>query len=125
MSWNLADAKPIWMQLYEQLALRIATGFYPLGSRMPAVRELAGEAGVNPNTMQRALAQLEADGLAVSNRTAGRLVTEDGDALSRLRQRLADGYIRAYLTSMAALGFSRACAVKRLEEWEEPTCQKT
>ena len=69
MDWILADDRPIFQQLYEQLARRIVAGFYPPGSRLPSVRDLAAEAGVNPNTMQRALAQLEQTGLAESNRT--------------------------------------------------------
>ena len=89
MNWNLSGDKPIWMQLHEQLTQRIATGIYPKGSRMPAVRELAAEAGVNPNTMQRALAQLETDGLVITNRTSGRTVTEDGAVLSQIWMRLA------------------------------------
>ena len=59
MEWKLEDSRPIWIQLWEQLARRIATGAYSPGGRLPSVRELAAEAGVNPNTMQRALAQLE------------------------------------------------------------------
>ena len=64
MEWRFNDDRPIWQQLTEQLTLRILKGEYPPGSRLPAVRELAAQAGVNPNTMQRALAQLESDGLA-------------------------------------------------------------
>ena len=78
MDWKLTGDRPIWQQLTEQVALRILTGEYPPGSRLPAVRELAAQAGVNPNTMQRAMAQLEQDGLAVGSRTAGRTVTVDG-----------------------------------------------
>lgn len=51
MQWKLTDDRPIWMQLTEQLTERIVSGLYPLGSRMPSVRELAAQAGVNPNTM--------------------------------------------------------------------------
>lgn len=121
MNWNLVDGAPIWLQLHEQLTQRIATGAYPPGSRMPTVRELAAEAGVNPNTMQRALAQLEADGLVATNRTAGRTVTEDSVMLSKLCMRLAHEKIRQYLESMALLGFTRARAVELLQEWEEKT----
>ena len=71
MDWKFTGDRPIWQQLTEQLTLRILKGQYPPGERLPAVRELAAQAGVNPNTMQRALAQLEADGLAVGSRTAG------------------------------------------------------
>ena len=59
MDFAIQGSRPIWQQLTEQLARRIITGAYPLGSRFPAVRELAAEAGVNPNTMQRAITQLE------------------------------------------------------------------
>ena len=72
MDWRFTDDRPIWLQLTEQLTRRIITGVYPPGSRLPPVRELAAQAGVNPNTMQRALAQLEQDGLAFADRTAGR-----------------------------------------------------
>ena len=77
MDWKLTDNRPIWQQLTEQLTLRILKGEYPPGERLPGVRELAAQAGVNPNTMQRAMAQLEAGGLAVGSRTAGRTVTEN------------------------------------------------
>ncbi len=119
MDWNLSDGRPIWVQLHQQLTQRIATGMYPRGSRMPSVRELAAEAGVNPNTMQRALAQLEADGLVTTNRTAGRTVTEDGHVLSRICMELANEKIREYLKSMALLGFSKDEAVDLLKQWEE------
>lgn len=119
MNWILIDGKPIWLQLHEQLTQRIATGVYPKGSRMPAVRELATEAGVNPNTMQRALAQLETDGLVVTNRTAGRTVTEDGDKLSAICIRLANEKIEQYFDSMALLGFTRSEASALLQKWEE------
>ena len=119
MNWNLSGDKPIWMQLHEQLTQRIATGIYPKGSRMPAVRELAAEAGVNPNTMQRALAQLETDGLVITNRTSGRTVTEDGAVLSQICMRLANEKISQYLNSMALLGFSKKEAIELLLQWEE------
>ena len=118
MTWSLNDTKPIWMQLCDQLMQRIATGIYPRGSRMPAVRELAAEAGVNPNTMQRALAQLEQDGLVVTNRTAGRTVTEDAKTLSEMCMRLAQEHITQYLSSMALLGFSKQEAIELIEKRE-------
>ena len=69
MDFAIQGSRPIWQQLTEQLARRIITGAYPLGARFPAVRELAAEAGVNPNTMQRAITQLETLGLVTTNRT--------------------------------------------------------
>ena len=118
MEWNLEDGRPIWSQLAQQLTRRIITGVYPPGSRLPPVRELAAEAGVNPNTMQRALAQLEQDGLAKADRTAGRLVTQDAGILDRVRREEAQAIIRQYLDAMAALGFTRERAASFLREEE-------
>ncbi len=106
MEWIIADNRPIWLQLYEQLTLRIIEGIYPMGGRIPPVRELAAEAGVNPNTMQRALAYLEDQGLATSNRTAGRLVTEDREKVDAIRLRMAKDHIQAYLQGMKVLGYT-------------------
>ncbi|NLO84014.1 MAG: GntR family transcriptional regulator [Clostridiales bacterium] len=116
MDWKLTDDRPIWLQLSEQLARGIISGVYPPGSRLPSVRELAMQAGVNPNTMQRALAQLEQDGLAKAERTAGRIVTEDLQVLEKAR--LAEAKIKAseYLHGMEQLGYDKAQAVEMLKE---------
>ena len=116
MPWKLDNNRPIWPQLAQQLARRIIAGVYPPGSRLPSVRELAAEAGVNPNTMQRALAQLDQDGLAKADRTAGRLVTQDTEVLDRVRRGEARSVIRQYLDAMAALGYSRERAAELLKE---------
>ena len=112
MDWRFTDDRPIWLQLTEQLTRRIITGVYPPGSRLPPVRELAAQAGVNPNTMQRALAQLEQDGLAFADRTAGRLVTEDTSVLGAQARVL----IEHYYDSMAELGYARTEAAELLKE---------
>ena len=114
MQWKLTDDRPIWTQLTEQLTERIVSGIYPLGSRMPSVRELAAEAGVNPNTMQRALAQLEADGLVSTNRTAGRTVTEDSTSVEQVRQNLAEDKMELYVTGMATLAYTETEAANML-----------
>ena len=116
MEWKLDDDRPIWQQLSQQLAQRIVTGVYPPGSKLPPVRELAAQAGVNPNTMQRALAQLEQEGLAKADRTAGRLVTEDTGILDGVRTAQAQLVIRQYFEAMAALGYSREQAAELLQE---------
>ena len=118
MDWRLDDSRPIWLQLSQQLTQRIITGIYPPGSRLPSVRELAAEAGVNPNTMQRALAQLEQDGLAKADRTAGRLVTLDTGVLESARKAQAQVVIRQYLEDMAALGYDLEQAASLLREEE-------
>lgn len=119
MDWRLTGDRPIWQQLTEQVTARILAGEYPPGSRLPAVRELAAQAGVNPNTMQRALAQLEQDGLAVGSRTAGRNVTEDESVIAAARERRAREAARQYLETLAALGCGPGEARRFIEEEEE------
>ena len=116
MAWTLDDSRPIWPQLSQQLARQIIAGVYPPGSRLPSVRELAAEAGVNPNTMQRALAQLEQEGLCRADRTAGLLVTGDTQVIEAVRRREAEGVIRQYLEGMAGLGYTREQAAELLKE---------
>ena len=78
MKWDFSSDAPIYAQLILQIKVGIVSGAFPPGERLPSVRDLATEAGVNPNTMQRALTELERDGLVYSQRTAGRFVTESG-----------------------------------------------
>ena len=89
MSWDLKNDRPIYTQLIEQIQLKIFAGVYPLGSKLPSVRDMAQEAAVNPNTMQRALAKLEEDGLIITHRTSGRSVTEDARMVEMAKTRLA------------------------------------
>ena len=116
MECKLNDDRPIWLQLAEQMTRRIITGVYPPGSKLPPVRELAAEAGVNPNTMQRALAQLEQDGLAKADRTAGRLVTQDTAILDAVRRAEAHVVVNQYYHAMAELGYSQQEATAMLKE---------
>ena len=110
MDFTIQSSRPIWQQLTEQLRRRIVTGVYPPGSRFPAVRELAAEAGVNPNTMQRSVSQLETDGLVITNRTLGRTVTDKVETLEEMRQTLALERTEEYFSDMKELGYDRAAA---------------
>ncbi|MBR4077959.1 MAG: GntR family transcriptional regulator [Oscillospiraceae bacterium] len=116
MDWQITDGRPVWLQLKEQIAMGILTGKYPQGSRLPSVRELAMDAGVNPNTMQRALTELERDGLAHSMGTMGRVVTENTEIVDNLRSEYAKTVVQRYLDGMKQLGYSPAKALKVLEE---------
>lgn len=116
MDFQIKDARPIWQQLSEQLKLRIVTGFYAPGSRFPSVRDLAAEAGVNPNTMQRSLTQLESEGLLITNRTVGRTVTTDEETLSLIRAALAEKETHEYLAAMGLLGYSGKEAAELIME---------
>ena len=81
MKWQFKNDAPIYTQLIEQIKVGIVTNVFPPGERLPSVRDLAAEAGVNPNTMQRAMAELERQGLVYSQRTSGRMVTEDKEEM--------------------------------------------
>ena len=106
MRWNFKDGSPIYQQIIQILQIGIANGTYPPGEKMPAVRDLALEAGVNPNTMQRALSELERDELLYSVRTSGRFVTEDQERLRLLREELSRTYVDEMLTKLRGLGLS-------------------
>ena len=120
MDWTLRDDRPIWIQLTEQLTARIAAGIYPSGSKLPTVRELAAQAGVNPNTAQRALAQLEQDGLVITERGAGRTITDNADSIERVRRNLAQGIASDFFCDMQGIGYDRAAAINYIIEEESP-----
>ena len=77
MEWIFEQGRPIYTQIVEQIRINIANGTYEPGQQLPSVRDLAMEAAVNPNTMQRAFSELERDGLIYTVRTSGRFVTEE------------------------------------------------
>ncbi|MCR5691842.1 MAG: GntR family transcriptional regulator [Eubacterium sp.] len=106
MAWKLDSSKPIYIQLIEVLEGRIVSGDYQPGQKIPSVRELAGEAGVNPNTMQKALVELESKGMIVTNRTSGRYVTENTKVLDSLKNSNADEFVEEFIKGMKGLGFS-------------------
>lgn len=107
MEWNITGGRPVYLQLVEQLELALVNGTFPLGARIPPVRELAAEAEVNPNTMQRALQELETRGLLQAQRTAGRTVTADAAVLQTLRHKRAQALAADFLRQMQALGLTR------------------
>ena len=112
MEWKLDDNRSIWPQLKELLMRAIVSGEYAEGEAFPTVRQLAQEAGVNRNTMQRAMAELEAEGLLITNRTAGRTVTTDIELLAATKERLAETNIETYLQEMKAIGYSPQEAIE-------------
>lgn len=107
MPWNLDSDRPIYLQLMERIQHDIISGTYKPGDKLPSVRELAIEASVNPNTMQKALSELERIGLVHSRRTSGRFITEDETMIKQLKTETATEHIREFLKSMERLGFTR------------------
>lgn len=108
MSWTLDNDRPIYLQLMERIQRDIIAGVYQPGDKLPSVRDLALEAAVNPNTMQKALSELERSGLVYSQRTSGRFITEDTAMLTQMKYELAQEHITEFFEKMKQLGFSRA-----------------
>lgn len=115
MTWDFKGDRPIYIQLMEQIQTRIVSGQYPAGSKLPAVRDLAAEASVNPNTMQKALAELERDGLVHTQRTAGRFITEDETMIKGLQEKLAREQVDQFFARMEQLGVSREETLRMLQ----------
>lgn len=111
-------SSPIWGQLVAEFSRRIVTGEWSPGARIAGVRDLASELGVNPNTTQRALAELERQELCRSERTAGRFVTSDEERIDALRAELAQGAADDFVRRARGLGM-RADQARRLieERW--------
>ena len=107
MKWKFTNDTPIYTQLIEQIKVGIVTNEFPPGERLPSVRDMATEAGVNPNTMQRAMAELERQGLVHSQRTSGRLVTEDNHLIERAKRDLAKCHVDIFISSMKGLGLNK------------------
>ena len=119
MEWNFRNDQPIYSQLTQRLTEAIVSGIYAPGEKLPSVRELALEAGVNPNTVQRALTELEREGLVFSQRTAGRYVTENENMIVNAKLRIADERVSEFLRSMKTLGCGRQEIISLIEGAKE------
>ncbi len=106
MPWNLDNDRPIYLQLMERIQHDIISGVYQPGDKLPSVRDLAVDAAVNPNTMQKALSELERCGLVYSQRTSGRFITDDASMICGMRKELAQEHITLFFKQMRQLGFS-------------------
>jgi GntR family transcriptional regulator len=111
--------QPIYTQLVERLTFEILSGALAPGSKLSSVRELAAQTGVNPNTMQRALSELERTGLVYSQRTSGRFITEDETVIDNARAALARQRIQEFLASMQTLGYRLDAVLPLLKEEEK------
>ena len=116
MAWNMDSDRPIYTQLVERIQMRIVSGYYASGAWLPSVRELAADAAVNPNTMQKAFAELERSGLIVTQRTNGRTVTEDRELIENVRRNLAKTHIDDFDSKMKELGYTREQIFEFLEQ---------
>ena len=119
MDWNFRNDQPIYSQLIQRLTEAIVSGVYAPGEKLPSVRELALAAGVNPNTVQRSLTELEREGLVFSQRTAGRFVTENENMIVNAKLRIADERVSEFLRSMKTLGCGRQEIISLIEGAKE------
>ena len=103
MQWELNTDKTVYLQLVEQIQAGIISGKYKPGDKLPSVRDLATQATVNPNTMQRAMTELERDGLVYSNRTIGRFITSDEELIAQLKKRYITQLVQEFLDKMKLL----------------------
>lgn len=126
MAWEFNSKAPIYLQIADEMTMRIASGTYAPGEKLPAVREIAVEAGVNPNTMQKALGYMEAKNLVYSERTSGRFVTKDQTVLKELRQDLIRRYTGEFVAKLKKIGAGReeieAALKESLEEEKDGSC---
>jgi DNA-binding transcriptional regulator YhcF (GntR family) len=119
MSWDFADGTPIWRQIVVRIKSAVAGGRLAPGEKIASVRDLAMEAGVNPNTMQRALAQLEQEGILRTERTNGRYVTEDTKVLDALRNQLAHEVVAELYRKLRALGMNDDQIMMAVAAWKD------
>ncbi|MCR4952732.1 MAG: GntR family transcriptional regulator [Treponema sp.] len=116
MEYHFTDEKPIYAQLLDFFKIEIISGERAEGSRVESVRELAVKAKVNPNTMQKALTELERIGLIKTERTSGRFVTDDKEKIATMRTEFANSEILAFLKKMELLGFNKAQVIKLIDK---------
>ena len=116
MNFEFDNNTPIYLQLVQQLKIHIISGKISEGDRLPSVRELALKTRVNPNTMQKALTELEQLKLIYTDRTNGKFVTEDIKLINRFKAEYANALAEKYIKSMKQLGFSKEDAILQLDK---------
>ena len=119
MAWKFKATVPIYHQIVEEITARIFDGRYPPGGKIPSVREIAEEAAVNPNTVQRAFSELESSGLIVTLRTAGREVTTDVEVINSARSAFANAALTEFLYDMHNRGLTTGELIDALQQIKE------
>lgn len=119
MDWELKSDRPIYTQLLEEMKRRIIAGYYAPGEKLLPVRELAEEAKVNPNTMQKALSELERQGFVFAVRTTGRYITEDEKLIEETKKVFAAFHVKNYYEEMKILGYEKDSMIQLLSDYKE------
>ena len=116
MEWKIDNNKPVYIQIVEQLKVKIISGEIELDSKLDSVRSLAADAMVNPNTMQKALAELEREGFVYSKRTSGRFVTDNTELIENERKNLVKDNVKKTLDTLINLGYTNDEILSLVEE---------
>lgn len=116
VDYNFDNDRPIYIQIVEKLRVEIISGKFKPGERLPSVRELALTIKVNPNTMQKALVELEDEKLVYTERTNGKFVTQDDKLINSIRKKLAKEQVNKFLVNMQNIGITRKEALVYLQE---------
>lgn len=117
MAWTFDEKSPIYAQIVQEIKLQIVSYQIKSGEQLPTVRDFAEEAGVNPNTMQRAFTELEREGLVYARRTAGRYVTDDQELIAQKRHELAKNEVTSFINKMLTIGFSKEDIMTELQDY--------
>lgn len=116
MEWQIDNNKPVYIQIVEQLKMKIISGEIELDSKLDSVRSLASEAMVNPNTMQKALAELERQGFVYSKRTSGRFVTDNKELIDIERKKVVKENVKKSLETLINLGYTNDEIISLVQE---------
>lgn len=116
MAWSFTTDRPVYLQVSERIREAIISGKFPVGDQIPSVRQLATDAAVNPNTVQRAFFELENEGLIVSRGTLGRFVTEDAQAIEGARKKQAKELTYAYIKKAEQLALDEKSIIDMIKE---------
>ncbi len=117
--WNFVNDRPIYIQLVEKITTKIISGEFKCGKKLPSVRDFASACGVNPNTMQKALSELERMELIFTQRTTGKTVTEDKGRIDSMKKEIATQQIMEFLDKMQKLGFTKEEIITYIKQIQE------
>ena len=117
MAWIFGSSLPLYVQIADRIRSNIVCGVYAKQEKLPAVRELALEAAVNPNTMQRAFTCLENEVLVITFGTMGRFVTDDDRVIQEAREKMAAMLVGDFADKITRLGYSLAEAARFVENY--------
>lgn len=116
MAWRFTSDRPVYIQIAERMTMSVLSGEYAPGEQIPTVRQLAEEAAVNPNTVQRAFSELENSGIVVSKGTLGRFVTEEASVIDDCRNRMAKNIVAKFVENLGSLSIPEETAIEMIKE---------